>query len=80
MSAGVILVDRTWDDEDGDLESGKEAARRTVPIASRVRRELAAHKLATGRDGPDLVFGSTARVPLEPSTRHVFRRVQGEAA
>lgn len=69
IAAGVIRVDRTWDDEEGELESGKtRAARRTVPIASQLRRELAAHKLATGRDGPDLVFGSTASSPFEPST------------
>ena len=65
MAAGVIRVDPTWDDEEGELQSGKtRAARRTVPIASQLRRELAAHKLATGRDGRDLVFGSTASSPF----------------
>lgn len=84
MAAGVVRVERTWDDKDGKFESGKtRAARPTVPIASQLRRELAAHKLATGRDGRDLVFGSTSSSPFEPSTVRrralaAWRRVQLE--
>ena len=33
-----------------------------------LRHELVAHKLATGRDGVQLVFGRTATLPFIPST------------
>jgi integrase len=39
-----------------------------------LRRELVAHKLRTGRDGDDLVFGRSASEPFTPSTvrRHAL--------
>jgi hypothetical protein len=39
-----------------------------VPLAGAVRRELAALKLRTGRDGDDFVFGRTASLPFVRST------------
>jgi integrase len=39
-----------------------------VPLAGELRRVLIAHKLRTGRDGDDLMFGRTARLPFVPST------------
>jgi integrase len=36
-------------------------------VAAALRRYLLAHKLATGRDGDDLLFGRTARAPFTPT-------------
>ena len=44
------------------------AGRRRVPALEPLKRELAAHKLRTGRSGDDLVFGTTATCPFTPST------------
>ena len=41
---------------------------RSVPMTSKVRAELARHKLATGRGRDDLVFGRTARDAFVRST------------
>ena len=64
----VIHVERGWDDEEGEIELKSEAGLRVVPMAGRVRKALAAHKLRSGRDGDDLVFGRTATLPFIPST------------
>jgi integrase len=68
LDAGVVRVSRGWDAKEGEQDVKTDAARRTVPLIGRLRPYLAAHKLATGRDGHDLVFGATADVPFEPST------------
>lgn len=68
LDGGLIRVERGWDDSDGEIEAKTRAGRRSVPILSRLRRELVAHKLRTGRDGDALVFGTTSSVPFEPST------------
>lgn len=60
FDASVIRVRRGWDDVAGEIEVKTGAGRRTVPLAGIVRRELAAHKLRTGRDGDALTFGRTA--------------------
>ena len=39
-----------------------------MPLVGTLRKTLAAHKLATGRDGDDVVFGRTAAGPFVPST------------
>ena len=39
-----------------------------MPLITRLRPFLAAHKLATGRGDDALVFGATADIPFEPST------------
>lgn len=49
-------------------QSRRTRASRTVPIADPLRRELAAHKLHTGRGKSDLVFGRTATDAFVPST------------
>jgi integrase len=63
-----INVERGWDDEEGEQDGKSEAARRQVPIVKPLARELAAHKLRTGRDGDALVFGFTAEHPFDPSS------------
>jgi integrase len=68
LDARVIRVQRGWDAKEGEQPGKSAAARRTVPLIGRLAPYLAAHKLATGRDGDDLVFGATATVPFEPST------------
>ena len=71
FEAGVIRVERGWDDVEGEQDPKSYAGRRVVPIAGVLRRELAAHKLRTGRGTAELVFGRTATSPFIPSTaRH----------
>jgi integrase len=64
----VIRVERGWDDEEGEQHGKSRAANRTVPLIARLAPILAAHKLATGRDGDELVFGATPDEPFTPST------------
>ncbi|HWK30121.1 MAG TPA: site-specific integrase [Solirubrobacter sp.] len=63
-----INVERGWDDEEGEQDGKSEAARRPVPIVKPLARELAAHKLRTGRDGDALVFGLSGNEPFYPAT------------
>ena len=67
---GVIRVQRGWDDDPqiGEIEVKSDAGRRRVPLVGVLRRIMAAHKLATGRDGDELVFGRTPSLPFVPST------------
>ena len=54
----VIGVARGWDAKEGEQDGGTgAAARRTVPLITRLAPFLAAHKLATCRDDDALVFG-----------------------
>ena len=64
----VIRVEWGWDDHEGEIELKSDAGRRSIPLAGRVRKELAQHKLLTGRAGHDLVFGRTAELPFVPTT------------
>jgi integrase len=68
FEAGVIRVERGWDDDEGAQDTKSDAGKRAVPIAATLRRLLVAHALATGRRGQDLVFGRTALEPFIPST------------
>lgn len=68
LDGRVIRVERGWDQEEGEQEGKSKAARRTVPIIGRLVPILAAHKLATGREGDALVFGVTDAQPFDPST------------
>lgn len=68
FDGGRIVVEASWDDHEGEQDTKTAAGRRTVPLVGRLRTELAAHKLATGR-GPDgLCFGRTAVAPEERTT------------
>lgn len=64
----VIHVRRGWDDDEGEQAGKSQAADRRVPILAVFSPLLAEHKLATGRDGEDLVFGREPREPFIPST------------
>lgn len=69
LSARTIRVARGWDDDEGERDETKSnAGRRTVPILDVLATTLAAHGLATGRQGDALVFGRGADVAFEPST------------
>jgi len=46
--------------------------RRRVPIPASLRRRLLEHKLRTGRDGDDFVFGRSASAPFTPT--HIRKR------
>jgi integrase len=55
LQAGVIRVERGWDDVVGAIEPKSRKSRRTVPIAAVLREYLIARKLSTG--GTGLAFG-----------------------
>jgi integrase len=68
FEAGVIRVEAGWDDREGEQNTKTQAGERTIPLIGRLRALMAAHKLATGRDGDDLVFGRTAGAAFVRST------------
>lgn len=68
LSARIVRIERGWDDYEGEIEVKSKAGRRTIPLAGRVRKEVAAHLLRTGRTGDDLIFGRTPSDPFVPST------------
>jgi integrase len=66
---GVLRIVQTWDDVERERDGGKSAAAvRTVMVIDELRPFLRAHKLATGRRGDDLMFGSTATKAMVRST------------
>jgi integrase len=71
LDAGVIRVERSWDDVEGEIDVKSDAGRRVVPLAGRLRHELAAHKLRTGRGDDELAFG---RTPTQAFVRTTARR------
>jgi integrase len=67
LPAGVIRVERAWDQQEGIIATKSRAGRRTVPIASVLRAFLVEHKLKSGKaDG--FVFGRTSEQPFNPSS------------
>jgi integrase len=69
LARGLLHVERSWDDEEGAIDGKTKAARRTVPIASELRRYLAAHKLRSAAATDEaLVFGVAPSVPFTPTT------------
>ncbi len=80
LATGVIRVNRAWDDVDGEQDPKSYAGQRVVPIAGVLRKELAAHKLRTGRGDDDLVFGRTPTAPFIPSTTRTRARKAWTAA
>ncbi len=64
----VIHVLRGWDDREGEQTTKSDAGVRDVPLAGVLRKLLAAHLVASGRRGDDLVFGRTATLPFTSST------------
>jgi integrase len=67
LEANVIVVSRSWDDREGPVAPKSRKGIRRVPIPASLRKHLVAHKLRTGRDGDDLVFGIGATRPFSPA-------------
>ena len=66
LKAGQIHVSRSWDVSEGhDVGPKSAVGRRTVPIASRLKALLAAHRLAGRTDG--LVFGENGTRAMSPA-------------
>src|SRR5262249_18712871 len=57
FAAGLIRVERSWDDRVGPIEPKSRAGRRRVPLAKPLRSYLAAHRLRAESGGDELVFG-----------------------
>lgn len=68
LKDNVIRVEVGWDDKEGEIRPKSQSGVRKVPLPSVLRKELLKHKLATGRDGEDFVFGRTETAPFVPST------------
>src|SRR4051794_21328174 len=68
LAAGVIRVERAWDDSEGVIDVKSKAGRRTVPIAGLLRDYLVAHRLDATGGLEELAFGAPASRPFEPST------------
>ncbi len=64
LAAGVIRVERGWDEREGVIELKSRAGRRKVPIAAILRDHLLDHLARTGREGSELIFGRTASDPF----------------
>ncbi|MBA3330704.1 MAG: site-specific integrase [Actinobacteria bacterium] len=74
LAAGVIHVERAYDEKDRVVvEPKSRAGRRTVPIVGALRDVLVEHKARERRE-TGLVFGSTPETPFQPS--NVWRRAQ----
>ena len=67
LAAGVIRVERGWDRVEGEVELKSNAGRRRVPIAAVLRDHLAERLIRSGRRDAELVFGTTAERPFNPS-------------
>lgn len=70
---GVIRVERSWDDVEGEIDVKTKAGRRKVPLLGELKRELTEHGLRVSGDG-EVVLGSDALVfgdgaaPFQPTT------------
>jgi integrase len=72
LAAGVIHVERGWDDREGEIEPKSRAGRRRVPIVPDLRELLIEHRLLTRRT-EGLIFGRDAETPF---TRAVADRAK----
>jgi integrase len=57
LDAGVLRVERSWDQREGPVEPKSRAGRRRIPLVRPLRAELAAHRLRQGGGGEGLVLG-----------------------
>jgi integrase len=81
LAGGVIRVARSWDAQAGYVEPKSRKGTRAVPIFGALRDYLTAEKARTGRDGHDLIFGSTASHPFTDSNiRRKAKRAWAVAA
>jgi integrase len=68
LGRSEIHVQRSWDEEAGQIDPKSKAGIRTVPILGVLRDYLDARKIDAGPDDDDLVFGREPRVPFAPSS------------
>src|SRR5205823_9971814 len=68
LAAGVIRVERGWDEKEGEIAVKSVAANRRVPIAGVLRDLLVEHRMSHGRSGDELAFGRTPSDPFNPKT------------
>lgn len=61
LGKSEIRVAHAWDAVEGPIDPKSETSERTIPLLAVLRDHLDQHKLTTGRDGEDLVFGATRR-------------------
>lgn len=61
-----INVERGWDQYEGATTPKSVSSVRTVPMLAVLRDYLDEHKLRTGGDGEELVFGRTHATPFSP--------------
>jgi integrase len=64
LAAGVVRVERGWDEKEGEIELKSRAGRRKVPIAAVLRDSLVDQRIRLARDGEELVFGRNASLPF----------------
>jgi integrase len=70
----TIRVERGWDDVAGEIGPKSAKGTRRVPVPAALRRYLLEHKMRTGRDGDELLFGRTASAPFTPT--HVRKQAR----
>jgi integrase len=66
-AATTIRVERSWDAVEGFVAPKSRKGTRMVPVPGVLRPYLLAHKLASGRDGDDFLFGRLASAPFTPT-------------
>jgi integrase len=67
LERDLLLIETGWDRVEGAVAPKSRAGVRTIPIIPRLRAELVAHALRTGRR-EGLVFGRAAEIPFAPSS------------
>jgi integrase len=80
LGAGLIRVERGWDQYEGAIDPKSSASRRTIPLLAVLRDYLDEHLIRTGRDGGQLVFGRSAEEPFVPSVTDERAKDAWEAA
>lgn len=65
-AAGVIHIERAWDEKEGEIAPKSAAGRRRVPIAAVLRDHLLEHVMAAARSDHALAFGRTPTTPFYP--------------
>ncbi|HEY4897008.1 MAG TPA: tyrosine-type recombinase/integrase [Solirubrobacteraceae bacterium] len=78
FDAGLIRVERGWDQAAGPIEPKSRAGRRRVPMAQPLRAHLAAHRLAQGA-AAELVFGRRGGQPFGQAVVNRARRAWRDA-
>jgi integrase len=73
FDAGVIRVERSWDDRAGPVAPKSRAGRRRAPLAKPLRAYLAPHCLPDAAEADKLVFGAGGRGHSVPRRLYVAR-------